>query len=362
VNTGKTIRKIVFIGMWLVIGGGMVVLLAAAVRKQKNDRCRDYSITVKGQPGNLFVDGKEVEKLMMAATTGKIKGQPISTIHLRQLEQLLEDNTWINDAQLYFDNRDVLHITVTEREPIARIFNTAGKSYYIDSSLSRMPLSDKVSARVPVFTDFPEKNILTSKDSLLLKDVRTIATFIIHDDFWMSQVAQIAITPEREFEMIPVVGVHTVELGDGTGIAAKFHRLFVFYDKVLSKTGFDKYKTIDVQYEGQVVGSKSPAGMNKIDSVQLRRNVEKLLKQANDAETDTIPAITQVNENSVLNMDNAAAEMKPVITPVVVPVKPATNSVVTPMKPAIRSTPVKHDPNPVKTNSVSRPKAVMPKH
>src|SRR4030095_10723863 len=100
--------------------------------------------------------------------------------------------------------------------------------------------------------------------------------------FWMSQVAQVDITPERKFEMIPVVGNHTVKLGDGENIGEKFRRLMIFYQQVLSKTGFERYKLIDVQYKGQVVASRY-AGDPKIDSVQLRKNVEKLLKQSLEA-------------------------------------------------------------------------------
>src|SRR5882724_3916853 len=185
-----------------MIGGGMVTLLLAAIGKQKKDQCRDYSITIKGAKNIFFIDEKNVQQLLMAATGGKIKGQPLASINLHQLEELLEDNNWINDAELYFDNRDVLHITVTEREPVARIFTTAGTSYYIDSSGQRMPLSDKMSARVPVFTGFPEGKKPTVKDSILLEEVKTTAEFIINDPFWMAQVSQIDITADRNFEMI----------------------------------------------------------------------------------------------------------------------------------------------------------------
>ena len=82
--------------------------------------------------------------------------------------------------------------------------------------------------------------------------------------------------------MIPVVGNHLVKLGNGENIDEKFQRLMVFYKQVLSKTGFDKYKVIDVQYKGQVVASKY-AGNAKVDSVQLRKNVEKLLSSQSDA-------------------------------------------------------------------------------
>ncbi len=87
--------------------------------------------------------------------------------------------------------------------------------------------------------------------------------------------------------MIPVVGNHIVKLGEGEDIAAKFNRLMIFYKQVLAKTGFDAYKLIDVQYRGQVVASKY-AGNPKIDSIQLRKNVEKLLQESIDAANDTI--------------------------------------------------------------------------
>lgn len=303
-NTKGTIRKIVFITVWVMIGGGMITLLAAAMRKQKNERCRDYSIIIKGAKENLFVDKEDVFRLLSEGSGGKIKDQPMSSFKLRKLEQLLEDNTWIKDAELYFDNKMVLRVTVTERQPVARVFTTAGKSFYIDEEEHRMPLSDKISAKLPVYTGFPDKKVLTRKDSLLLHHIRTSAQFIGNDPFWASQVSQMDITPQREFEMVPVVGNHVVKMGDGQDIERKFHRLFVFYKNVMSKTGFDKYKTINVQYAGQVVGVKDNG--SKVDSLQLRRNVEKLLQQARELEFDetTAPTTTTTAINNEASNPN----------------------------------------------------------
>ena len=72
------------------------------------------------------------------------------------MEMMLKHNSWIDEAELYFDNRNVLHITLTEKEPIARVFSTTGNSFYIDKIGNKIPLSEKRSARVPVFTGFPE--------------------------------------------------------------------------------------------------------------------------------------------------------------------------------------------------------------
>ncbi|MBN8674936.1 MAG: hypothetical protein J0L56_12420 [Chitinophagales bacterium] len=277
--------------MWLLIGGGMITLLAAAMRQQKSERCKDYTISINGAKENLFVDEKDVLKLLSAGTKGNIKGQPMSAFDLLKLEQLLEKNVWIKDAELYFDNKDVLHVSVTEREPIARIFSTTGKSFYIDKEEKKIPLPEKMSANVPVFTGFPEMmKRMTGNDSSLLHDIAVTAGFINKNPFWTAQVAQIDINMAGEFEMVPVVGNHTVKLGKGDHIEAKFNRLFVFYKNILSKTGFDKYRTIDVQYAGQVVGVKGFT--TKVDSIQLRRNVEKLLQQARDMNYDTAARVT----------------------------------------------------------------------
>src|SRR5688500_11427471 len=85
VNTKKTIRKILFVAMWFAIGGGMLVLLIAAMGKQKKNTCKDYSITIKGGEEKVFFLSKaDVMKLLKAAAKGNIKGQPKASFNLQQ--------------------------------------------------------------------------------------------------------------------------------------------------------------------------------------------------------------------------------------------------------------------------------------
>ncbi|HYM92880.1 MAG TPA: hypothetical protein VET23_01990 [Chitinophagaceae bacterium] len=307
-DTKKTIRKILFAAIWLVMGGGMVTLLVAAIGKKNKELCSDYAITVKTKQNNFFVDEKDVLTMLKTATKGNIRGQSMSAFNLHKLEAFLEDNVWIKDAQIYFDNKDVLHVTVTEREPIARIFTVSNRSFYIDNTLKQLPLSGKVSLQVPLFTGFPDK-MNSSNDSILLDKTRTIGEFISNDPFWSAQVAQVNITGNKNFEMIPVVGNHVVKLGNGDDIGKKFHRLFVFYKEVLAKTGLDKYASIDVQYDGQVVAVKGKT-MTRVDSLQLRKNVEKLLLEAQKMESDTAFTTNQGNDKPFLKIDSTTAAKK----------------------------------------------------
>lgn len=381
-NTRKTIRKILLVSMWLVIGSGMVILLAAAMRKEKSDRCSDYTITIKGDTENLFVSKEEVVKLISASTGGRIKGQSMSAFDLRKLEKMLEDNVWIRNAEMYFDNNEALHVTVTEREPLARVFTTAGKTFYLDSDQKQMPVTDKVTAKLPVFTGFPAKKNLTAADSVLLLQVRDMAAFIQGNAFWKAQVAQIDISIEKDFEIVPVVGNHIVKLGKGDDIEKKFHRLFVFYREVLSKAGFDAYRTIDVQYAGQVVATKGTP--TKGDIEQSRKNIEKLMQLAREMDNQEMilppaPNPTQLNPADTIDTNNEerlpATNNNETSSPNPLKLsneKPAErttgNTNAAPPKAPVKSTPkppakqpVKQtNPKPVKTENRT-PKAVMPK-
>jgi cell division protein FtsQ len=92
-------------------------------------------------------------------------------------------------------------------------------------------------------------------------------------------VAQIDIIDRKYFEIVPTVGNHIIRVGIADNIEAKFKRLMVFYKQVLSKTGFDKYSVLDAQYEGQVVGIQK-GQTSEVDSVQLQKNIEELLKRS----------------------------------------------------------------------------------
>jgi len=53
---------------------------------------------------------------------------------------------------------------------------------------------------------------------------------------------------------------------------------------------------VDVQYDGQVIGTKEK--ISKVDSVQLRKNIERLLQEAKDMRQDTTleyPATKNIN-------------------------------------------------------------------
>lgn len=305
-NAKSTIRKVLFITIWLGIGGGMVTLLLAAITSQNKGKCSDYVIKIESSANQLFIDKKDIQQILEKVNGGKIKGKSVASFNLQQIEEELEKNSWVKEAQTYFDNQDILHVNITEKEPVARIFTESGKSFYIDDSGKSMPLSEKYSARLPVFTGYPDIKKMNAKDSVLLNDVTVTAKFILHNPFWMSQVSEVNINDDRTFEITPLVGNHIIRIGNGENIESKFHRLFVFYQQVLSKTGFEKYKSIDVRFEGQVVAS-AQNGNIKVDPKQYKKYVEKLIKESNEVPDETIIKAVEKSNKYELRTDSVTA-------------------------------------------------------
>lgn len=292
-SLSSNLKKILFISTWVILGAGLLVLLIAAMRVKKELNCSGYTIDIKSPAGQLFVDKKDVETILTNNGGFQLNGRSLKNFDLKKMEEQLEANPWISDAELFFDKDGLLLVKVKERQPIARIFTFGGSSFYIDSSAKRLPLSDKFSARLPVFTGFPsEKDRLTAADKKLMQQIKLMSQVILPNNFWMAQVAQVDINGAREFEIIPTIGNHVIEFGDGTDAEKKFRRLFLFYQQVISKSGFDAYQRIKVQYAGQVVGVRHARALSKYDSIQAIKNVEKLI------------ALAQTEQERLIKMDS----------------------------------------------------------
>ena len=255
----KKITRILFVCLWLTAGAGLIVLLVAAVNSRKNQVCSGYDIMINTQDQGLqFIDKKDIINMLTNNRTLTVKNKSLASFDLGEIEETLKKHVWIRDADLYFDNNGSLKVKVDQRAPVARIFSVDGESFYLDSMGYRLPLSAKLSAKLPVFTGFPAtvKTWKTPSDKKMVKQIRELSLYLLNNSFWMAQVSQIDITPLREFEIIPTIGNHIVEFGDGSDYKKKFNRLFVFYKKVLAKTGMEKYERIKVQYENEVIGVK----------------------------------------------------------------------------------------------------------
>ena len=295
----QIIKNMLLFTLWLLIGAGTVVLLVAAIQKKDTEKCTGVDITIKGVSNNFFVDKADILETITAICGGKPAGKPTGLFNLEAIEKVLQNNIWVKTAQLFFDNNERLQVNVLEREPVARVFTTKGSTFYIDSSIAMLPLSDKFSARLPVFTNFPsDKRVLLKADSSLLRGMLAISMAIQKDSFDMAMIDQVDITPQRTFEMVPKFGNTIIVFGDEKNAEEKLNKLRLFYREVIVKTGWNKYSEINVQYSNQVVAKRKGAEEVKADSIRTLHLMKIIAEDAERMSTDSLQLILPDNEHN----------------------------------------------------------------
>ena len=294
------IKKFLFTLLWCAVAVAGIVLLQAAVHSQNVKKCKGVEIDIRGVNNNFFIDKADVLTTIKNFTGGNPVGRSMGSFNLRAIENNLEKDVWIKNAELFFDNNDVLQVSVDEREPAARLFSADGNTFYIDSSLKILPLSEKFSARLPVFTGFPHSSNLAMKaaDSSLLRDVLLISEKLQADSFLMAMIDQVDITPQRNFEMLPKIGNQVIVFGDATDADEKFNKLKLFYKKVITTTGWSRYSMISLQYKNQVVAKIKGAEDKSSDSLRTLQIMQMIAERAERQAADSARTFLQDSEKN----------------------------------------------------------------
>ena len=164
----------------------------------------------------------------------------------------------ILEADVYIDAGNRVNIDVSQREPILRIIDNNQLNYYLDSEGNKMPLSNHFSARVLVATGHIPPFIpdFKKREKHVLKDLFHLTQVIQEDEFMNALVEQIYVSNKGMYTIVPKIGDQKIILGSANGLDEKIERLKVFYKEALPYEGWQKYKTIDLRYEGQVVCKK----------------------------------------------------------------------------------------------------------
>lgn len=297
-----SIKNILLTTVWVSIGAGIIVMLVAGIRKSDAQLCKGIEINISGVNNNFFVDKTDILKAITVIANGNPLGQPIGSLNLKMMESQLEKNTWIKGAELFLDNNNILQVSVHEREPVARVFTSAGSTFYIDEDINILPLSEKFSARLPVFTNFPSGEPPLSKaDSNLLTGIKTISMAIQNDSFRMAMIEQVDITQQRTFEMIPKIGNQVIVFGDASATEEKFNKLELFYKKVMVKAGWSNYSIINLQYKNQVVAKIRGAEDVVEDSLRTLQLMQLIVYNAEKRSGDSLQNNMPDNDNNVVD-------------------------------------------------------------
>jgi cell division protein FtsQ len=249
--------------VWLfsILIGLLITLFAVwgALRfSGKNRNIDKIEITILPDSGIFFLSEQDVFNIVNR-TCGNPQGKPASNVSLTKLETTLKSMPYVQSSQVYISLDGVMKIQIVQRKPIVRITNTAGETYFLDSSGYKIPYRGNHAPDVlPATGNITEKLADSGKvRSVALKHIIGLAAFIDANPLWNAQFEQCHVDNSGDMVLVPRVGRHSIVIGNAENLPEKFANLRQFYEKGLRNTGWEKYHTISLKYKGQIVGVKS---------------------------------------------------------------------------------------------------------
>lgn len=242
------VKKILSILSVVVLAGYLAYSVVAMTDRHEDTRlCGGVDLHITDSLHFDLIDEDMILALLQEHSIDPV-GLPLDEIDLDKVETTLLMHPLVGKVQCYKTGGDMLRINISSKVPLVRVMNNRGQDFYVDSKgeiLSQRSLA----VQLPVATGYIDRRFASDE---LLKVVRAID----QSEFWKAQVEQINVTKDGQIELVPRVGDHLLILGTADNVADKLDRLMSFYEKGLDNVGWNKYRSISVAYENQVVCKK----------------------------------------------------------------------------------------------------------
>ncbi|MFO7656225.1 MAG: hypothetical protein R6W78_04095 [Bacteroidales bacterium] len=246
----------------------LVVMSGTIADTRKELLCNELNVILKDPVSSGFFSQADITDIIN--NKRKLLGKPVKDINLKDIEQLLHQYSAVKSAQCYFTEDGKLNICVTHREPVVRVTNRNNKTYYLDKEGYIFYPSKHFAPRVMVangkisepFGLQKTKNIFEKNPDSIPNSKQTIyhllelVNYINSSVFWSSQIEQIYINGQNEFELIPRVGAHIILFGRINDIEEKFINLKTLYLEGFNKSGWNEYVFINLKYKNQIICTK----------------------------------------------------------------------------------------------------------
>ena len=262
----KKVFKIIF---WVLFAVGLILIVFFASKENNNTVAKkpDISIHVEGE--NAFLTESELLDRLIYKRLYQ-KNMKVNFVNVKKIEAAIIKMEEVKKVRVYKNIGNSWNIDVELRNPIARIFTLSQKAYYLDDEGFTMGRSTLHTAHVLVFSGFITEIMertsvkeIINNDSLKsirkLDDIYRISNYVCKDSLLNALIGQVYLEKNGDFILIPLVGKQTILFGSAKSdevVADKFNRLKIFYKEGMPHEGWEKYNTIIVKYEGQIVCRK----------------------------------------------------------------------------------------------------------
>ncbi len=201
----------------------------------KNEKLKETQVHIYPM-SKTFIMPDEVIKLM------NVKDSILKRIDIDSLEWILEQNGYIDNAEVYRDLNGRLVAEVEQYKPVARFIGQT--SYYLDKNGNKKPLSKYYTEKVVlVYGDMYSGHKEKLKD--LIKQ--------IYNDKHLNEIVSEIHLNGKKIRLITDKLSAGINIDLNENIPAQLYKLKAIYSYLVKQNLTEKYRQIDLQFENQAV-------------------------------------------------------------------------------------------------------------
>lgn len=241
----KTICKVL---ICVALLGYVSAAFALAHIDNSARRCSGIDLRIVGNsiPDTVLRQGVRSQ---LARYSGKIVGERIADISLQRLEDYLSRFSNFESVECSFNPDSRLRITIEPIRPEVRVFESDGRSFYINRQGKR------IKADAEFFLDVPVLLAPVGSDAYLRMALPVIR-YASADPELEPLIAAYKIDGPKDIIIIPRLRGHVVNFGDSTRLAEKKAALLTAYREILPVKGWNTYDTVSVKFKDQIVATR----------------------------------------------------------------------------------------------------------
>lgn len=255
----KAAKNIVMLIVGIVILAGIALAVMSGKENRKALTCKGVEIEILDSLENDFVSKADIRKFL-DREYGTYIGEPIDCLKLSKIEQIINGRSAVHKSQAFVTKDGTLHISVTQRKPIVR-FQKAEDGFYADIEGFVFPLQSSyashvqiVDGNIPINMKSGHKGkIEDPAEKAWFDRIMGVIRYIENSELWKEKIVQIHIENGGELTLIPREGKERFLFGQPVNIEDKFNRIEKYYTAISTAREDVKYKTVSVEYDGQIV-------------------------------------------------------------------------------------------------------------
>ena len=165
-------------------------------------------------------------------------------LNLRKIEELINDNAFIDFAEVSMDLVGEVGVKIIEKKPVFRVLNG---EYYIDTNGRKMPLSNLFSERIPL--------IISDVNSSDYVSLGSLGSFLINDDFLNAHITGLEIIDNNLFFHVRNFS-YVITMKGFNQYKIRLNNYKVFYRSVINDSVLRDLSSINLNFNSQVIVEK----------------------------------------------------------------------------------------------------------